>query len=468
MRALDDTPIDPQVQAELDAIDATLAGEPVDPEYAELAELALLVAAERPVPRDEFLASLDERVERRFASAGGGAARGGRRWWAPWGRSSMWGGAAVALTAAVAAVVVLSSGSGGGGAVRGLSLLSEGGTASSAAPSRAPGPNSGSSRFGALTPSAGAPGVVATTPSSPAHSAAKSAPKLRNHGPATTASPPTPATKLPSRSSSSSAGSAGPSANSGAIAAPQQGAQSLAAAPTPPSNGRKIVQSAQLQLGAPANRIEAVAQEVFDVVGNQHGIVEHSSVTANGSPGAYAEFQLSIPSANLSQTLGQLSKLPYAHVASRTDSSQDVNHRFVDERGQLREAHALRTSLLEQLAAAVTTQQVDSIQARLRDVDARIGSIKSALDALNHRVAFSRLQVTVNAGNAPIPAHHSSNRGFTLGRAVHDAGRVLTVVAGVVLITLAAIVPIGLVLGLAISIGAPIRRRRREHALDLA
>ena len=43
----------------LDAIDATLAGEPVDPQYAELAELALLLADERPGVDPVFAHNLD-------------------------------------------------------------------------------------------------------------------------------------------------------------------------------------------------------------------------------------------------------------------------------------------------------------------------------------------------------------------------------------------------------------------------
>ncbi|HZU40860.1 MAG TPA: hypothetical protein VE992_07395, partial [Solirubrobacteraceae bacterium] len=76
MRRLDETPIDPEIEATLDAIDATLAGEPVDPRFAEVAELALLLAAERPRPRAQFADALDARVQRRFAPepAGGHAA----------------------------------------------------------------------------------------------------------------------------------------------------------------------------------------------------------------------------------------------------------------------------------------------------------------------------------------------------------------------------------------------------------
>ena len=85
MRRLDEYPIDPEVAAALDAIDATLAGEAVDPRHAELAELALLLAAERPEMDAGFTDSLDERVERRFAApqpaAGSGGAHRPLRGW---------------------------------------------------------------------------------------------------------------------------------------------------------------------------------------------------------------------------------------------------------------------------------------------------------------------------------------------------------------------------------------------------
>ena len=79
MRQLDEFPLDPEIAAQLDAIDATLAGEPVDPEYAELAELALLVTVARPQVSAEFAAQLDDRVQRRFAPASPSTAAGSAR-----------------------------------------------------------------------------------------------------------------------------------------------------------------------------------------------------------------------------------------------------------------------------------------------------------------------------------------------------------------------------------------------------
>jgi hypothetical protein len=52
--------------AGLEAVDAALAGRAVHPDYAELAELALLLRDERPEPAPAWAAQLDRRVEARF------------------------------------------------------------------------------------------------------------------------------------------------------------------------------------------------------------------------------------------------------------------------------------------------------------------------------------------------------------------------------------------------------------------
>ena len=54
---------------ELAALDDALAGRPVDPDLADLAELAVLVRDERPVPDPAFANSLDERARRGFPRA---------------------------------------------------------------------------------------------------------------------------------------------------------------------------------------------------------------------------------------------------------------------------------------------------------------------------------------------------------------------------------------------------------------
>jgi len=387
MRRLDDTPIDPDIAEALDAIDATLAGDPVDPRHAELAELALLVAAERPQMDAGFAAALDARVQRRFepGSPSGVSAPARRRWRVV----APLAGLASAAFAAVVAVIVLGSG--------------------------------GSTHAPLLTQS-----VAAQAPARQPSAAAAPAP-----APAT-----------------ATVGSVTPDVLQ------------------PPPNGRKVIQSGQLALATTPGRVDDVAQEVFNVVGSQNGVVNRSQVTATGGPDGYAQFDLSIPSANLPQTMAELSRLRYAQVTSRTDATQDVNDHYLALARQLSDAQALRTSLLKQLAAATTQQQISSLHAQISDAEGKISDLQGELRFLSHQVAYSNVSVTVSASAAP--PSHSSSGGFTIGRAGHDAVRVLAVAAGVALIALAGLIPAGLLAALGWWITAALRRRRREQALDLA
>ena len=233
----------------------------------------------------------------------------------------------------------------------------------------------------------------------------------------------------------------------------------------PAPNGRKIIQSAQLALNAPGDRIDDVAQQVFNVLGDEHGIVNSSTVTSTGTPDGYAQFDLSVPSSALSDTMTALSRLRYASVVSRTDDTQDVNGQFNAATSRLADARALRTSLLKQLADAVTQAQIDSLTAQIHDAEASISSDQAALGRLNHQINYSQITLTINAVSLPPVPTGSS---FTIGRAAHDAGRVLTVAAGVALIALAALAPVALVGLAAWWLGLSVRRRRREQALDLA
>ncbi len=385
MRQLDDDTLDPEIAGALDAIDATLAGDPVDPRYAELAELALLLRAERPEPSPEFASSLEGRVERRFADETPRRPRRQPRW--KWSLIP-----AAGLGAAAIVAVVIAASSGGGG-----------------------------------RPQVASSGAAASAPAKPP--AVTTAPAPGRLDQLTPSVSPSPGLRLP-------------------------------------QNNRKIVQSSQLALSTPPNRIDDVAQEVFDVVGAQNGYVSNSTVTATGGPGGYAEFQLSVPSATLAETMTHLSQLRYARVTSRTDSTSDVTSQFNSVNAQLSQSEALRTSLLKQLQNATTQAQISSLQAQLSDTNAKITSARSALRSLTHQVNFTQVSLSVQAGF--VAAVKPGGGGFTIGNAAHDAGRVLTVAAGAALIALAVLVPLALLGALGWWVAGALRRRRREQALDLA
>jgi hypothetical protein len=388
-------PLEPEMTAALAAIDATLHGDPVDPEYAELAELALILRAERPAPAAAAAEAIDQRVAERLA-------RPPRRRRLRPARS--WLAAPAAALAAVAVVVLIVSG-GTGGSTPAFS-------SSSAASDSA----AGHASAGSASPS--------TAASAPSRSLAIN-PGVKRNAPA----------PAPSQSPS-------------------------------PSGKRQVVQSAQLSLSTAPRRVDDVAQQVFDVVDAENGIVVSSHVTSTGGPDAGARFALTVPVANLQATVSALSQLHGAHVVSRNDDTNDVTGQVGGAGRRLAEARALRRSLLRQLAAATTTEAVASLRAQLRDADAAIGRDTASLNGLHRSVANSSLTVTIQAASVPVPVvTHDS--GFTLHRAVHDAGRVLVVVAGVALIALAVLVPLGLLAALIAWTGLVLRRRRRESMLDL-
>jgi hypothetical protein len=382
--------------AALAAIDATLEGDPVDPEHAELAELALILRADRPAPAREAAEAIDERVAKRRARP-------------PLQRrlrpSRSWLAAPVAGLAAVALVVAIVSIGGKGGS----SSVVSSAAASSATSSAAASAHAGAAASGA--------GVSTSAP--------------------------------------------------GRAAAPAEGNRKQAPVPSPsPSGKRQVVQSAQLSLSAAPSRIDDVAQRVFDVVDAENGIVVSSHVTSTGGPDGGARFALSVPVGNLQRTVSELSQLHGAHVVSRSDDTNDITGQVGGASRRLAEARALRRSLLRQLAAATTTEAITSLRAQLRDADAMIGRDSASLSGLHRSVVNSSLTVTIQAATVPVPAA-SHGGGFTLHRAVHDAGRVLVVAAGVALIALAVMVPLGLLVALAGWVGLVLRRRRREAMLDL-
>ena len=236
--------------------------------------------------------------------------------------------------------------------------------------------------------------------------------------------------------------------------------------------GAKQIRSAQLDLSTQNVHVNQVAQEIFSVVGDVHGTVLSSHITTatQSSGGGYASFSLSIPTGSLQNAMTELSRLHFVGVVSSDNSSQNVSHQYNSDQRQLSDAQALRTSLLKQLAAATTEQQIDSIKAQLKLAEQQINSWQSTLGSLQHRISYSNLGVQVNQNGLPfVPVtkkHHAS--GFTIGRAGHDALRVLVVSAGVALITLAVLIPLGLVVALLMWLWVWLRQRRREHALDVA
>jgi hypothetical protein len=400
-------------------------------EESDYSDVALMVASVREWPSDDFVRELDARLARRFepepGAAGGGRGGRGRAGRVARGRLPRWAaGPAVALVAgAVAAVVVVS---GGGG-------LKQAG--------------------------------LATHASQQAHVPAEEKPAVNGTGNAPTLGAKTSGISHNASSSAGTPTNSGAAAQTTATLSPFTQSANGTAAPVAP--GSKQIQSAQISLSTANIHVDQVAQEVFTLVGAEHGTVQSSHITTatQGSGGGYASFSLSVPTSNLQDTMTQLSRLHYAAVVSRDDSSQNVSHQYNSDQRRLNDARALRASLLKQLQSAYTQTDIDSIKAQLKLAEQQITTWQNTLGSLQHKISYSNVSVQINQNGLPIRPvvkHHSS--GFTVGRAGHDALRVLVVSAGVALIALAVLIPVGLVAALLMWLWVWLRQRRREHALD--
>lgn len=375
--------LDPAVSAELEALDAVLAGERRDPELSLIAEEARATA--EPMPP-----GLELRLESAIAN-GFALRRPARR--DPWWTKAL--APAGGLAAVMLLVIVLASVGGG-------SDTSDSGSSSGTAAE--------------VTRDAGGDS---------------------------------------SASSSSSAGSvAAPS-----LAAPQTSADTAVRV-------RKVQRSADLTLTTPLGKLQDTSDEVTRTADRLGGYVQRSDVQA-GTQAGQSTFDLRIPAARLDDALATLSKL--GHVRSSTQQSEDITGQFVSARSRLHDARAERQALLRALAAATTDQEIASINGRLEIARSRIAAAKADLFGARRAANFSRVTVTVVGVRGGDQGAASGGGGdWTPGRALGDAVDVLSVAAGVLIVTLAGLIPAGLVALLGLLAWRLHRRRSRELALDTA
>jgi hypothetical protein len=228
----------------------------------------------------------------------------------------------------------------------------------------------------------------------------------------------------------------------------------------PDVRNRRQDRDAALVLATPRNHVEDTADGVIQITDRYQGFVLRSNVSVGDRGRAGASLELRIPSDRLQPALRDLSEL--AHVRSRTQTTQDITARFVSARGRLTEAVAERRALLRQLARATTPNETASIRARLRLANRRIAAARSDLRGLRNRVDFSTISVAIESDET-IDAGDS---GWTLGDALRDAGDILRTVAGILLVSLAVLVPVCALALLAWFSAKSVRRRQRERALD--
>jgi hypothetical protein len=271
-----------------------------------------------------------------------------------------------------------------------------------------------------------------------------------------------PAMDIPemSRDSSSSGGSTTAKKESGSPPATGTAAPPADA----PSRDRAVLRNAAITLSTPPDEVESVVDRAIRLVDSLGGYVETSEVSSSGSR-AGATLTVKIPSAKLDSGLAQISKL--AHVKSRSQQAQDVTDQRSALEATVRDARADRDGLRARLAKAATDKERSSLRARLDRASRRVTRAERAVASLGQEVSFATVDLSVEgtrrSGAAAVPGDR-----WTPGDALGDAGRVLEVIAGVLVIALAIALPLAILAVLAGFGNRVVTRRRRERALETA
>lgn len=219
---------------------------------------------------------------------------------------------------------------------------------------------------------------------------------------------------------------------------------------------RRVERDAQLTLTAPADEVQGVTNEAIGVVERNRGVVLRSQ-TSGTADQASATLELMVPTRLLDTTLDQLSDL--ADVQQMSEGSIDITRPFIDARERLANLRAERRGIRSQIEAATTGEELDALRARLDRVQRQIARADAAFENVQRRARQSSVFLQITSEGA-------SEGDWSIGDALDDAGRVLTVAAGIALISGAVLLPLALIAGLAYAITSTARRRSRERTLD--
>ena len=227
------------------------------------------------------------------------------------------------------------------------------------------------------------------------------------------------------------------------------------------STHRDIERSAEVVLGADPANVAEDASKVFDAVHAANGIVLRSSTVEGPAGRAGAEFDLLIPSANLSDALADFSAID--EVRSRHEATLDITAPTVAIGDRLQDSRARIDGLLAQLAAAETESERETVEAELRTERRHLAFLRARLAKLDRRANFSRVSLRIETGAASAPSDEGGTWGIS--EALHDAGHLLTIAAAVTLVSLAVLGPIVLIALIAWLTQRAWVRRGRERAL---
>jgi hypothetical protein len=223
---------------------------------------------------------------------------------------------------------------------------------------------------------------------------------------------------------------------------------------------RDVERSAEMVLGAEPADVGEDSAKVFEAVHAVNGIVLSSSTRGGPGGDAGAGFDLMIPSARLNDALASFSGI--GEVVSKHEATNDITAPTIGLSERLQDSNAKIEGLLNELAGSETAAERDAAEAELRAERNRAARLRSSLSGIQRRASFSRVSLRIETGGS---ASTSGGGNWDVGNALHDAGHILTISAGVTIVGLAILGPLALVCLLLWLANRTWVRRSRERTL---
>lgn len=408
-RSSDDLPeLTPAQLAELDALDAALAGD--DIADAALADLVRDARAAAPVLRPEATQQLNERVAARFGMpAASTPSRPGRLLTRYPGQR-----------AGLAATVLIAAAIGTGGSA----LMN--------------GDDAGVGRSEVAVPASGEP--------------SPSTQEFQNGFERATAKPADDnAYVVPN--ASESAASASPTvrmrSNEGAANADR-------------ATGRAVERAVDLAVRVKRGELESAAADVARITRAANGYVSTSTLSTSAGSEGTATFELRVDSARLDRAIDQLSEL--GTVTSQQESSRDITSALDSAQERLDDATKERRSLLAALANADSAGEIAALRTRIAENRRLRASLDADLQRVQRRADLTTIALTLTAPGKDDPAGDDGD--WSLGDAADDAWGALQAILGGLLVAATVAAPFTLLVGAGWLVTRRRRRAARERALD--
>src|SRR4051794_6949195 len=257
-----------------------------------------------------------------------------------------------------------------------------------------------------------------------------------------------------------------------AMSAPKSaGSDSKAAAPpavtgiTLQPQDRSVKTTTAITLTTALDEVQSVSDRAIAVVDALGGYVDSSQTDIAGSH-ATATLSLRIPADKLDDGLARLSKL--AHVSARSEQTQDLTDQRAYLEARVRDARADRAGLRLRLQKATTDQERVHLRAQLDRATRRVTQRERAVAALGQEVAYATVDLSITGRKHAGATGAAPGDRWTPGDALHDAGRVVGVLASVLVIGLVVLPPMAVIAVLAWLGGRALTRRKRLRALEMA